>query len=360
MRRVLLWAFVFTSWCLAGCSGVHAVTNVVLYSGDDAQRWIARDAAAMLAARHPGLAIGKPRCPLLLNLAGGHAECTLPVDGNDLRVSIFEAYGEYHLGSPDGVVVHDEADAQVADTLTLRYGVAFTARCDGPPVRVMPLGEKLQCRIDAPDGRDIFANAVEARVIDRDGALAVESLKSGDTRAVRMLGRDAADRKDVPLVVGGAAMERYLREIVGGPAQHGELVRRGLIGRARCPARIALPVGGHARCSIELGGTTFPYALRNDVGRGLVVDDADVHFAIIPYLQEIAARYFAYDAKLDGEPGPVRVRCVGGPVVNAEPGSTLACSARAKNALIQFTANVLDRNGNFVFTRRPPGASDDG
>ncbi len=67
----------------------HDVTHPVFLAGEDARAQIDGEIGDMLAARHPGVAVGRSSCPYLLNLTGGRsARCTIPVAGASMRIDV--------------------------------------------------------------------------------------------------------------------------------------------------------------------------------------------------------------------------------------------------------------------------------
>ncbi len=338
-------AFVLAA-LLAGCgSALHDATHPIFLSGKNAQSWIDEEVGAMLAARHPGVRVGHARCPFLLNLIGSHTErCTVPVGTSELRIDVAYA-GNFGLRDVDALVVKPDAERELKDDLTVEYGVPFTVRCDGPPVRVLPLGGTFGCAIDAPK---ISARRIDVEVVGRDESLFPHHIKGAESRDTRMLGRAVAERTQGSVDVAGPVMERYLHAIAGG-AQHTELVRRGLLGAARCPARIRLSSGSkHAVCTVRAGDRAVRYELRFDQGRGLVMEAQQI--AVMPALRELAQRYYEYRFSTDGKHVAVRVNCGSHPVVVVEPGATLPCHIWDRDdGTLPIAIQFRDRGGVVSF-----------
>jgi hypothetical protein len=340
---MLSFAALVLAAALAGCgSALHDATHPVFLSGEDGGAWIDQDAGAMLAARHPGVAVGHARCPYLMNLTGGRsAQCTIPVGRAELRIDV-RLDPRFHVDDVDALVVKRETERQLTDDLTRRYGVRFTVRCDGPPLRVMPVRAQFPCGIDAPGGS---TGRVDVAVYDRDGS-ARASLASGDTRQDRMLGRAVTEKTEGGVTLEGPVLARYLHEIVGG-AQHGELVRRGLLGAARCPARVTLPPGGnHATCTVRAGDVDVRFDLRFDRGSGLQIEQQQI--AIVPALREVAQRYYGH-ALPSKKAAELVVNCGPHRTVVVEPGASLRCELGTGDGKTTFAVKILDASGHFSF-----------
>jgi hypothetical protein len=337
-------AFILAA-ALVGCgSTLHDATHPVFLSGDDARTWIDEEAGTMLAARHPGVTIGNARCPYLLNLTGRHTErCTIPIGKDEFRIDVARSE-TFELRDVDALVVKRDAERELTDDLTLEYGVPFTVRCDGPPVRVVPIRTDFSCAIDAPD---IFADRIDVEAIGRDDRLIPHHLKSGDSREARMLGRDVTEKTEGGVTIAGPVVERYLHEITGG-ILHAELVRRGLLGAAHCPPRLVLSSDSkHATCTVRAGDRSVRYDLRFDKGRGLVIDAQQV--AVIPVLRELAKRYYQRLWSTNGKVAAVGVTCGSHDVVVVEPGTTLPCKAWAGDNKAWFVVKIRDAAGNVSF-----------
>ena len=329
---------------LAGCNAVHDLTHPAFVSGKQAQAWVDAEAGAMIAARHPGLRVGHAQCPYLLNVSGTRtARCTIPVGDAQLRIDV-EHSPTWTLSDVDAVVVKREANREVAEHLTERYGMPFTARCDGPEVQVIPVGGSVVCAVDAPVA--LYVNRIKVHVLGRDGPLEPAEIPSAGSRVERLLGRDVAEKRSGGITVAGPRVERYLRAIAGG-IHHAELVQRRLIGAAHCPRTIVLGGSAHASCTVQAGDVPIRYDLRFDEGRGLVVEEPTI--VVAPELREIAERYFAAWLKATGKRGNVALDCGAHPVVVVDPGSVVPCTGQIGDDRGEIDARVTDENGNVTF-----------
>lgn len=357
MRRVLL---AIASLLALGLTACGDALHPVMLSGEDAQQLVDIEAGRMLAARHPGIAVGPARCPFLLNLTGGRREeCTIPVAGKTMRVNVVrhEAGGggleivSYAVRDVDALVVKSDAERRVASQLGERYGVPFTVRCDGPPVRVIPINEKFECRIDAPT---IYADRDAVKAVDRDGDVVADSLPSGDTALVRFLGREIAERKNGGVDFPGERLERYLRATAGSPSQHEELVARRLIRSVRCPKRVVLGGLKRVTCAERLAGTEVKAGVRFDEGRGLVVEQPAV--VVVKALQEISQRYYEDRMRAAHRKPTSRVHCdvsdESGAVQRAarevavvEPGDEVLCETVSGRWYVSTSFLAPDDNG---------------
>jgi hypothetical protein len=179
-------------------------------------------------------------------------------------------------------------------------------------------------------------------------ALFPRHFKYHGSREARLLGRDAVDKTDGNLRIEGAAAERYVHEIAGG-FEHAELVRRGLLGGARCPARIALaPYSKHAVCTVRAGDRALRYDFRFDKGRGLVVTGEQI--AIVPVLRELAQRYYKHAWNTPGPPTRNDVECGTREVLVVESGQNIPCKAwSGKDHEAYFDVHIKDGAGNVTF-----------
>jgi len=340
------------SVALAGCGkAYHDVTHPVFLAGEDARALIDDEIGDMLAARHPGVAVGRSSCPYLLNLTGGRsARCTIPVAGASMRIDVTGGPRSPDFRELDALVETRDVEHRVEQDLELEYGVRFLVRCFGTPVSVVPVPEKRTCSVSAPG---TGTRTVQASIL-ADDVLFVRPLPGVETRFVRMLGHDAATRREGALDLDGAAVERYLRDGAG-DRQHDELVRRGLIGPARCPSRVRLVANRHVTCTVRLGRHPYAYDLRFDEGRGLVIT-TDQSIVIVPYVRELVRRAYEHSLRLDGNPESVRIAC--GPnddsVIFAEPGTMLPCTAQRRDGTYAFSVRIRDANGGFTVAPAKP------
>jgi hypothetical protein len=328
---------------LAGCgSTLHDAFHPVFISGEDARTMLDRDAGAMLAARHPGQTVGPARCPYLMNLTGERVgTCTIPVPGGSMRIGVANGTLVRSFFFPrdiDALVVRRDAEPQLTDDLQRAYGVPFTVRCDGPPVRVLPVKEHFTCAIDAA-GFDVHRLDVFAD--DRYGRLRFEPLKHGDTLLARTLGREAAARSNGTIVIAGARAERYLQETAG-ESLHGELVRRRLLGGSHCPPRIVLSEQSRARCTVRAGGRAVSYVLAFHGGSGLFIAPTR-HLVVVPALQELAQRYLEHQVR----PAAVtHLTCARERVITVDDeDDSLQCTATYGGRAHAFTAAFLGDDG---------------
>lgn len=279
----------------------------------------------------------------MLNLTGTHtARCTIPIGKDEFRVDIAHT-ATFTLHELDALVVSREAEHQIADDLLETYGAAFTVRCDGPPVQVLPIPTVLRCAIDTAGFHD---PSVELMVTG-SARLFPRRLKYHGSREARLLGRGAVDKTEGGLTIDGAAAERYVHEIAGGFA-HAELIRRGLLGGARCPARIALaPYSKHAVCTVRAGDRVLRYDFRFDKGHGLVVTGEQV--ALISVLREVAQRYYKHLWNTPGPPETNQVECGTHEVLLVEPGQNIPCwawSGKDNDAYFDVPYQRCDRKRN--------------
>jgi hypothetical protein len=346
MRSVIRAGALVLAAALAGCAALRDATHPAFISGKNAQVWIDNDAAALIAARHPGLNVGASRCPYLLDVSGKRtARCTIPVGGTELRVDVAHD-PDWRLRDVDALVVRSDAERQVAGALTMRYAIPFTVRCDGPEVQAVPVHGHFTCAVDAPI--EIYVKRILVETTGLDDAFVAVPLRSAGSRVERMLGREAAERTTGGITLSGPLVERYARATAGG-RRHAELVRRGLLGAAHCPRRIVLSGTNHVTCTVQAGGTALTYDLRFDEGRGLVIDDPEI--LVVPEMRELAQRYFAFRERAHG-PRAISVDCGKQAVVVAEPGGWLPCTAVVNGTTFPFSVEVKDADGNVTFGPR--------
>lgn len=357
MRRVLSAMASLFALTLTACTlSLHPV----MLSGEDAQRLVDVEAGTMLAARHPGIAVGPARCPFLLNLTGGRTEeCTIPAAGRTMRVKVTtsETNGgplnifAYVVRDVDALVVKSDAERRVASQLGEWYGIPFTVRCDGPPVRVIPVKEEFECRIDAPT---IYADRDVVKAVDRDGDVVADGLPSGDKALVRFVGREIAERKNGGVDFPGERLERYLRATAGSPSQHEELVTRRLIRTVHCPKRVILGGLRRVTCVERLAGTDVKVGVRFDEGRGLVVEQPVV--VVVKALQEISQRYYEYRMRAEHRRPDSRVHCevsddsgIAGrraaDVEVVQPGDDIVCETHSGRTFFSSSFTATDESG---------------
>ena len=298
----------------------------------------------MIAARFPDAAVGPARCPPLLNLTGTRtALCTLPIAAGEMH---FEVQQPYVRGLPpafhevDALFVARDAERSIAAQLAERYGEPFDVRCPGPAVRVVD-ATPVTCSVEAAD---VPRRGIDVHAVGQDGSVQAEELASVPTRLTRVFGRAVAERKQGSIVVSGRAMESFVQGSASADAG-GEVGRRGLIGAAHCPARIALREGGHTVCTVIVGGLPLTYDVHFEKGPGLYVQ-SQKRIEVVALLREIAARYFSRPKFTGGKPLAASVHCEAGPVAFVEPGSSLRCDAKVGKEHFSFDFDVDDPEGH--------------
>ncbi|MBV8748717.1 MAG: hypothetical protein JO103_03280 [Candidatus Eremiobacteraeota bacterium] len=237
----------------------------------------------------------------------------------------------------------------------MQYGTRFTARCDGPDVRVIAPDDHVTCAIDAPDAPDIVATRVDAEPKGYDEFLA--ALPSGDTAVKRFLGSEIAAAAHGGVTFPGSRMERYLHAIAGG-YQHEALRRHGLLGNVRCPAQITLsPSSAPTHCTARLGRQTEHYDLHVAYGGGLEFDETKQHVVVVlSDVREVARR--AFEHRLGGglRGNKVRVRiavqvdCGHDDVALVTVGGEVPCTATWYRGSEDqpFDIDVHDEDGSYT------------
>lgn len=343
MRRSVTALAIVLAWALGGCGTIRDAMHPVFLSGEDARKQIESEVSPMIAARHPGIVPGTPRCPYLLNLTAGRTDvCVLPIRSRAMRVGIQELATMFLNQDVDALVERPDAERQIADALETQYGTSFTVRCDGDTLRIIPVGEVLECRVRGdrnPAGR------VKATVRDRDGTLDVARLPNALTEAVRVLGRDAAEHRHARLVLSAPPVERYIAAIVGGERRHAELARRGLIGRAQCPPRMTLAGRKTATCTVQIGARTLRFTVRLDTLRRLAIEPAQ-QVVVVPQLREVVERYYAFRDRSKRKAPRARVDC-GKPSVALvdDDDEIVPCLVRRGNVGRRITVKVNSDDG---------------
>lgn len=300
----------------------------------------------ILAARFPDVAVGAARCPPVLNLTGRDSAgpCALPVADTELHFDLvkMDDRGDTELQGVDALFVAKDAERALAAQLAERYGERFDVRCPGPPVRVVANRDSVTCSVEAPD---VPRRGVEATVSGHDGGVYAHELSGVTTRAVRILGADAATRTEGAVDVDGRAMERYVRGSASADFD-GEVGRRGLVGASRCPSRIALREGGRTTCTVSVGGLPLRYDITFEKRPGLVAT-AEKKIEVIAALREIATRFFSRAVYTGGKPLLVSIDCGAAPVAFIEPGSSVPCTADVGQDRYGFAFRFTDASGGF-------------
>jgi len=298
----------------------------------------------IVAARFPDIVVGAAHCPPVLNLTGeGHGRCALPVADTELHFDLM-TFGDWkpQLQAVDALFVARDAERVLAAQLGERYGEAFDVRCPGPAVRVVEGRAPITCTVEAPD---VPRRGVEVNAFGHDGAAYASELGGVTKRVARVLGADVAAQLEGGVAVDGHAMERY----VSGSASadfRGEVGRRGLVGAARCPSRIALHEGGRTTCTVSVGGLPLRYDISFEKGPGLVAT-AEKKIEVIAALREIATRFFSRAVYTGGRPLLVSVDCGAAPVAFIEPGSSIPCTADVGQDRYGFAFRFTDESGGF-------------
>jgi hypothetical protein len=177
-------------------------------------------------------------------------------------------------------------------------------RCGEPAVQIAPVPVEFRCSAGT------YGRPIRVIIVSRTGEAGVG--RSAPPRdwpsARRMLGEDIVRQDRV--TIAGPALERYVRSLANGLAR-GELVRRHLLGPARCPASVTLTPGKHASCNVKLGGTSLGFDLRFDAGRGFIAD-ANGTIVVVDAIADAVRRAYAHarsvERKTDGRHGPLRGR----------------------------------------------------
>lgn len=335
---------------LTGCWSLHDAAHPIFLSGTDAQGMIDRSAGNELAALHPDVPVGPSTCGFLLDLTGKRtARCTLPVAGRRMRVDVTAILDMNFpiLVNVDALIVKRSAERQIAQRLTLRYGITFAARCAGEPVRVVPVKTPIDCAVSAPGVRPRTLSVFPS---DRKGTVGPIALRGVDTRAVRMLGRSVATRR-TDGVIAGQPVERYLRAIAGAD-EHDDLVRLGLLGAAHCPRRIAVTSHQPGSCRVRVGNATIRYDLRFDRLRGFIAEANDT-VIVVAVARDMVRNLDEHVLRLAGTPQTVRVDCGREPVVVLDSDDSLPCTARARGGTKHFAVEALgDEDDGLTVSQR--------
>jgi hypothetical protein len=324
--------------------------NPEFVNGTTAAHEIDAAVGNMIAARFPEVGVGSATCPALLNLTAGRTErCALPVAGKTVHVDVSlrdtvrrDAAWRYRFWTAEALFVRRDAERTIAESLARTYGETFDVHCPGAAVRVLARTSEVTCTVQAPD---VTRRSIPVRPLGDDGSMFPDELPHVATRWVRSFGSDVATRREGSVVITGRALEQFVRASAGFQAG-GEVGRRGLVGTARCPARVVLHEGTHAGCTVRVGAETQKYDVHFEKGLGLRID-TDENVAVVPALRDFAVRYFERPAFTGGKPANVRVNCTGGVVVFVEPGSAVTCVAKVGAKTIPFYFDILDSEGSF-------------
>jgi|GEM_PF-5590904 len=300
----------------------------------------------MIAAQFPGVRVDRVRCPPLLDLtAGRSARCAVPIDGDQLAISVTTRrdHRGFEYGAVDALFVARDGERTIARKLDELYGERFGVRCPGAAVRVLQFPAHIACDVELPDAsrREIMVTPHGNR-----GAVEIGDLAGVTTRKARILGTAAATQREGSVTMAGRALEQYLR---GSAAflDSGEVGRRGLVGTAHCPPRVVLHEGTHARCTVAVADVTLGYDVHFEKGLGLRADLA-TSVAVVPALREFALRYFRHRRLAANIPYPVDVNCGTVPAIVEEPGSTFRCHADVAGEPFYFAFRFLDAEGAFT------------
>jgi hypothetical protein len=299
----------------------------------------------MIAARFPGVRVGAARCPPLLDLTGERsARCTVPVGGDELAVDVAIRRDRHGVdfSDVDALFVTRDGERTIARKLEAMHGERFAVRCPGAAVRVVRRATRVSCDVEAPD---VTRREVMVAPYGDRGTVHLDELAGVTTREVRILGAAVA-RREGGVTVAGPALERYLRGSAAA-LDGGEVGRRGLVGAAHCPPRVALHEGTHARCTVAVADITLRYDVHFEKGLGLRTD-LDTSVVVVPALREFALRYFHHRRLAAHIPYRVDVNCGTVPVIVEEPGSTLRCHADVGGEPFYFAFRFLDAEGGFT------------
>ncbi|MDB5069060.1 MAG: hypothetical protein JWM87_171 [Candidatus Eremiobacteraeota bacterium] len=313
---------------LTGCWTLHDAMHPVFLAGSEAQEMIDSRAGDMLAALYPGVPVGRSKCGYLLDLTGERtAQCTIPVAGQTMRIDVrMMMIVRIPITSDvDALIEKHATERRIARQLDFRYGVRFTASCNGPPVRVVALKTPIACEVRAPGTPPRRITVTPA---DRDGDLSPIELAGVDTMEVRMLGRNTATRRTGGADIPGPVAERYLRVLTGG-ARHDDLVQRGLLGAAHCPPRVRLTPKNHVACRVRVGNRWLTYSLLFRRGRGFLAVPGD-EVVIVPVARAFVQRLYERRLRMSGKPEAVRVDCGRQPVVVIGEDDSFPCTARTR------------------------------
>ncbi len=327
-------------------TSIRAYASPYVVGGSEIAQLIDSEVGDMIAARFPAAAVGAAECPNLLDLTERRsARCTVPVSGSLLRIDVLRAWDgrRADFQAVDGLVVLPDAQRAVADDLAYAYGETFNVRCLGPAVRVLPPKTTFICSIEAPD---VMRRNLEVSASGYNGDVFPFELDGVAQRQVRILGREVSEQREGGITVDGRALERY---VLGSAAieARGEVRRRGLLGAARCPRRVALKGLEHATCTVRVGGRTLRYDVRFDEGRGLVIDTQQA-VEVMPVLRDIAAAYFERSRRTGGKPLRAQIDCGTELVLLVEPGTSLPCTAKVGDESFPFAFQIADPQGGFT------------
>lgn len=327
---------------LTGCWTLHDAMHPVFLAGSEAQQMIDRQAGDTLAALYPGVQVGPSKCGYLLDLTGERAaQCTIPVAGQTMRINVRMIVAHVPaVGDGDALIEKHATERRIARRLSLQYGLRFTARCDGLPVRVVELKTPIACEVRAPG---IPPRKIAVTPADRNGDLSPIELAGVDTLQVRMLGRDIATRRTAGADIPGPVVERYVRAIAGG-TRHDDLVQRKLLGPPHCPPRVTLTPKNHVTCRVRVGNRWLAYSLGFAGGGGFVAAAGD-EAIIVPIARDFVQRVYERRLRTSGKTEAVRVDCGREPVVLIGEDEAFPCTARTRGGTKRLTVTSSGDSG---------------
>jgi Domain of unknown function (DUF4333) len=193
---------------------------------------------------------------------------------------------------------------------------------------VTPSGRPLQGRAGAADTGEVRPRLVALAL------LALLAACGGD-------GRDRAAAPAPDQLVGTGDVEQLL---VSTQKRKSPGLR---VGAAHCPDRVRLANGTRFTCTVQIEGTTAPYAVTlRDVG----ADGAGGRFALEPAkpIIDVARIVDLIRSKLQPTARGAAVRCGAARVRVVEVGASIACTITLGDAVQKVQAQVKDLQGTVV------------
>jgi hypothetical protein len=362
-RRLAAAALVFAVG-LAGCARgpLHDALNPRFISGSDAADRIEVDIGALIVAHHPGVTVGRARCPFLINVSGDIVgRCTLPVAGQAFRIDVRPAaIALQERGAPEPVVsrevsvvprdvllIRNDVEREVADQLEDTYPVRFTVRCPGPAMRIAADPIALRCSLAYGRWKGGFA-----RVQIAGGDISVTQGPKNVATLEQIFSRRGTVRGTDTEVVDGLRMQRYIYAIAGDRV-HAALTRRGLIHAAHCPAWIAFKGRGFSACTVVIGTHIIRYSITYTRAGGLDIGTSSF-VEVVPDLRELSERYYARVLPLiDADAAKIGARvhsdCGRDIVAVVQDDETIPCQAHIGKETLPFHIDVGDDGHEITF-----------
>jgi hypothetical protein len=131
-----------------------------------------RDLPAAVVADHPELVTDVACPPSPDRAAGATFTCTAMIGDEPVRLDVVQLddRGRVRVEVDRTLLDVEGAAADLAARLTDDVGVPTAVVCDGPPVRVLVIGERLSCTATDPEGRErVFSLEIE----DESGAVGI-------------------------------------------------------------------------------------------------------------------------------------------------------------------------------------------